>query len=142
MQSRPRQRRMRRASCGAANMAASVPVAPVDRQVLDRGGAHPPSCPAPRSRGGDGGAPDQADIIDNRLSLWKHVVMHTRTAHVAIYDTLADWEAGHLLAELRTGRFTRSPFSVVAVAESPGAVTTMGGLRLVPDAVIADLDPE
>ena len=63
------------------------------------------------------------------------------TAHVAIYDTLADWEVGHLLAELRTGRFTGKPFDVVTVAESTEPVTTMGGVRMMPDATLGDLDP-
>jgi putative intracellular protease/amidase len=63
------------------------------------------------------------------------------TAHVALYDTLADWEAGHLLAELRTGRFTGTPFEVITVAESLEPITTMGGVRVVPDALLADLDP-
>lgn len=63
------------------------------------------------------------------------------TAHIAIYETLADWEAGHLLAELRTGRFTGASFDVVTVAESLEPVTTMGGLRLLPDTLAADLDP-
>ena len=63
------------------------------------------------------------------------------TAHIAVYDTLADWEPGHLLAELRTGRFTGTPFDVVAVSETLEPVTTMGGLRLVPDMTLADLDP-
>lgn len=67
--------------------------------------------------------------------------MSIRTAHVAIYDTLADWEVGHLLAELRTGRFTGTPFDVVSVAESGKPVTTMGGMRMLPDAILADLDP-
>lgn len=67
--------------------------------------------------------------------------MPTATAHVAIYDTLADWEVGHLLAELRTGRFTGAPFDVVTVAESREPVTTMGGVRLIPDLLLADLDP-
>jgi putative intracellular protease/amidase len=62
-------------------------------------------------------------------------------AHVAVYDTMADWEVGHLLAELRTGRFTGTRFDVVSVAESRAPVTTMGGVRIVPDALIADLDP-
>jgi putative intracellular protease/amidase len=63
------------------------------------------------------------------------------TAHLAVYDTLADWEAGHLLAELRTGRFTGTPFDVVTVAEAAGPVTTMGGVRIVPDVLLADVDP-
>jgi putative intracellular protease/amidase len=63
------------------------------------------------------------------------------TAHVAVYDSLADWEPGHLLAELRTGRFTGTPFEVVTVAASREPVTTMGGIRIVPDIALAELDP-
>ena len=67
--------------------------------------------------------------------------MSNRTAHVALYDELADWEVGHLLAELRTGRFTGERFDVVTVAESLDPITTMGGVRMLPDALLADLDP-
>jgi putative intracellular protease/amidase len=67
--------------------------------------------------------------------------MNTGTVHVGIYDTLADWEVGHLLVELRTGRFTGTRFEDVAVAESREPVTTMGGIHMVPDALLADLDP-
>ena len=65
----------------------------------------------------------------------------TRTAHLALYDTLADWEVGHLLAELHSGRFTGTRFEVVTVAESRDPITTMGGVRMVPDALLADLEP-
>jgi putative intracellular protease/amidase len=64
-----------------------------------------------------------------------------RTAHLGLYDTLADWEVGHLLAELRSGRFTGVQFDIVAVAESLEPITTMGGVRMVPDALITELDP-
>lgn len=67
--------------------------------------------------------------------------MSTRTAHLAIYDGLAEMEVGHLLAELRTGRFTGTPFDVVTVAEAGEPVTTMGGVRVLPDMLLADLDP-
>jgi putative intracellular protease/amidase len=67
--------------------------------------------------------------------------MNTRTAHLALYDTLADWEAGHLLAELHTGRFTGTTFDVVTVAESGDPITTMGGVRMVPDMLLAELEP-
>lgn len=63
------------------------------------------------------------------------------TAHVAVYDTLADWEVGHLLVELRSGRFTGAPWQVVTVAESSQPITTMGGLRILPDALLDDVDP-
>jgi putative intracellular protease/amidase len=67
--------------------------------------------------------------------------MSNRTVHIAVYDGLADAEVGHLLAELHTGRFTGTPFDVVTVAESRDPVTTMGGIRIVPDALLADLEP-
>ena len=68
--------------------------------------------------------------------------MKTHTAHLGIYDTLADWEVGHLIAELRTGRFTGTPWNIVTVAESREPITTMGGLRILPDLLLEDLDPD
>jgi putative intracellular protease/amidase len=68
-------------------------------------------------------------------------MLSMNTVHIAIYETLADWEPGHLLAELRTGRFTGTRFDVVTVAESVDPVTTMGGVRILPDMLLADLDP-
>jgi putative intracellular protease/amidase len=67
--------------------------------------------------------------------------MNEHTAHLALYDSLADWEVGHLLVELHTGRFTGTRFEVVTVAETLDPVTTMGGVRMLPDLALADLDP-
>jgi putative intracellular protease/amidase len=67
--------------------------------------------------------------------------MENRTAHLALYDTLAEMEVGHLLAELHTGRFTGTGFTVVTVGESPEPITTMGGIRVMPDVLITELDP-
>lgn len=64
-----------------------------------------------------------------------------RVAHLAVYDTVADWEYGHLIVELRTGRFTGVPYQIRTVAESLDPVTTMGGLRVTPDLVLAELHP-
>ena len=67
--------------------------------------------------------------------------MSTSVAHLGLYDTLADWEVGYLLVELRTGRFTGRPWNIVTVAESREPITTMGGLRIMPDMILDDLDP-
>lgn len=69
--------------------------------------------------------------------------MSTRTVHVAVFDTLADWEIGHLTAHLRNGQFQLAPGSIeiVTVGLTTEPVTTMGGLRVVPDLALADLDP-
>jgi putative intracellular protease/amidase len=50
-------------------------------------------------------------------------------------------EVGHLLAELRTGRLTGTPWNIVTVGESREPLTTMGGLRILPDSLLEDLDP-
>jgi putative intracellular protease/amidase len=67
--------------------------------------------------------------------------MTNSVAHLALYDTLADWEVGYLLAELRTGRFTGSSWKIVTVSESHEPITTMGGVRIMPDMILNDLDP-
>ncbi len=66
----------------------------------------------------------------------------TRTAYLAVYDTLADWEFGYLIAELRSGRFTGTPYQVTTVAASLEPVTTMGGLRVLPDTLLDTASPE
>ena len=63
-----------------------------------------------------------------------------RTAHLGVYDTLTDSEVGHLLVELHTGRFTGTRFDVITVAEANQPITTMGGVTIVPDMLLADLD--
>jgi putative intracellular protease/amidase len=65
----------------------------------------------------------------------------TNPVHVAVYDTFADWEIGYLTVELRTGRFTGRPFEIVTVGSSTEPITTMGGLRILPDQTLAELDP-
>jgi putative intracellular protease/amidase len=65
------------------------------------------------------------------------------TVHLAIYDGLADWEVGFATAHINSGDWQREPgrFHMVAVGEGPDPVTTMGGLTLVPDMALPDLDP-
>jgi putative intracellular protease/amidase len=67
--------------------------------------------------------------------------MSALTAHLAVYETLADSEVGHLLTELHSGRFTGRPFEIVTVAESLDPIRTMGGIRIVPDALLTGLEP-
>jgi putative intracellular protease/amidase len=67
--------------------------------------------------------------------------MGTGTAHLAVYDGFTDSEVGHLTVELNTGRFTATGFELVTVGQSPDPVTSMGGIRTLPDALLADLDP-
>jgi putative intracellular protease/amidase len=67
--------------------------------------------------------------------------MSNRRAHLALYIGAAEMEVGHLLAELHTGRFTGTGFDLVTVAESHEPIASMGGVRMVPDALLAELEP-
>ena len=66
------------------------------------------------------------------------------TVHLAVYDTMADWETGHAIAHINSQHWQRSPgrFRVQTVAETPEPITTMGGVRIVPDLTLAELEPE
>ncbi|MFE3446877.1 DJ-1/PfpI family protein [Nocardia sp. NPDC059180] len=67
-----------------------------------------------------------------------------KTVHVAAYDLLADWEVGAAIAHINHNvNLQREPgsFQVRTVGPSAEAVTTMGGMRVVPEMALADLDP-
>ena len=63
--------------------------------------------------------------------------MTSTTVHLAVYDTFADWETGHITAHL-----TQNGFTVRTVGPTTGPVTTMGGVRIQPDLALGELDPE
>jgi putative intracellular protease/amidase len=68
--------------------------------------------------------------------------MHT--LYLYILDTLADYEPGHVMAELRSGRYLKDPtlgFSVVLCGSTLDPITTMGGLHLTPEVLIRDIQP-
>jgi putative intracellular protease/amidase len=69
--------------------------------------------------------------------------LDTRTVHVAVYDTMADWEVGHAVAHINNGAWQRRPGSVrvATLAAGPEPVTTAGGVRILPDATLAEVDP-
>jgi putative intracellular protease/amidase len=70
--------------------------------------------------------------------------MSTKHVHVAVFDTLADWELGYATSHIQRADWQREPgrYDVVTVGPSTAPVTTMGGLRIVPDLALADLRPE
>lgn len=64
------------------------------------------------------------------------------TIYVYILDTLADWELGHVTAELKSGRFFKEDAPAVSlktVSYSKDPVRTMGGMTIVPDCLIDDI---
>lgn len=63
--------------------------------------------------------------------------MTSRTVHLAVYDTFADWETGYATAHLAQNGCT-----VRTVGATREPVTTMGGLRIQPDLSLDELRPQ
>lgn len=69
--------------------------------------------------------------------------MAQQTVHLFVFDSLADWEASYAIAGINrpatpeaAGRYR---VRTVGVTREP--VTTMGGLRLLPDLALEELEP-
>jgi putative intracellular protease/amidase len=69
----------------------------------------------------------------------------TRTVYLYVFDTLADWEPAFALAELRSGRYFKDQtltYDVKTVGLTKNPVTTMGGIRILPDLTVAEINAE
>ncbi|WP_424359391.1 type 1 glutamine amidotransferase family protein [Methanocella sp. MCL-LM] len=62
--------------------------------------------------------------------------------YLYVLDTMADWEPALLLAELRSGRYFKAKalkYNVATVGLTRNPVTTMGGVKVIPDLTLAEL---
>lgn len=65
-----------------------------------------------------------------------------KTVYVYVMDTMADWETGWCLAEVNSKRFFKknaAEISVKTVSLSKKPVKSMGGLTIVPDLAVSDI---
>lgn len=63
------------------------------------------------------------------------------TVYVYVFDTMADWEIGYLTAELNSGRYFKkglSPAKIVTLGVEKTPITTMGGLKILPDITLEE----
>ena len=69
--------------------------------------------------------------------------MNGRLVHLFVFDTMADWEASFAIAAINNPQFQRLPgrYRVVTVGATLEPVTTMGGLRILPEVSLADVSP-
>lgn len=67
----------------------------------------------------------------------------TETVHTAVYDSLADWEVGLATAHINNGKWHREPgrYRTMTVGPTRDGVTTMAGVRVVPDIALDELRP-
>jgi putative intracellular protease/amidase len=82
----------------------------------------------------------------------------SRTVHLFVFDTMADWEAAYAVAAINNPRFGSAPnsgprradsgsvgdvrYRVATVAATLAPVTTMGGVRIEPDITIDCVSPD
>lgn len=64
--------------------------------------------------------------------------MTSRAVHVLVFDGFADWEPAYALAELRRA----GSRTVVVIGFNDDSVTSMGGLSVAPEQVLADVRAE
>jgi putative intracellular protease/amidase len=72
-------------------------------------------------------------------------IMSENTIVMYILNTMADWEWGYTTAELKTGRFFKKgipAFNIKTVSLSKEPITTMGGLRIIPDLSIDEINAQ
>jgi putative intracellular protease/amidase len=69
--------------------------------------------------------------------------MEQRTVHLFVFDTLSDWEPGYAIAGLNNPAFQSHPgrYRVKTVGVTTTPVTTIGGMRILPDMALHDLEP-
>lgn len=61
-------------------------------------------------------------------------VMKKAIVHLFVFDTMSDWEYGHLAAGINNPQFQKLPgkFKLKTVSLSDKPVVSMGGLRVTP----------
>jgi putative intracellular protease/amidase len=69
----------------------------------------------------------------------------SKKAYLYVFEGMADWEYGYLIAELNSGRYFSdrgTKLEVRSVAAGPDPVRTMGALHILPDALLDELEPD
>lgn len=70
-------------------------------------------------------------------------MMTTHTVHLFVFDTLADWEASFAIAGLNRPFVPEAPrYAVRTVGMTNAPVCTMGGITILPDLTLDQLDPK
>ncbi|MEG2786331.1 MAG: type 1 glutamine amidotransferase family protein [Romboutsia sp.] len=62
--------------------------------------------------------------------------MKNKKVYLYVFNTMSDWEVAYLTVELNTGRFFKKglePLKVITVGVNKNPITTMGGLKILPE---------
>lgn len=69
--------------------------------------------------------------------------MEQRIVHLFVFDTLSDWEPAYAVAGINTPRFQNNPglYRIRTVGLTREPVLTIGGVTILPDMALAELEP-
>ncbi len=69
--------------------------------------------------------------------------MQKQTVHLFVFNTLSDWEPGYAVAGINNPVFQVRPgnYSVKTVGLTKDPVTSLGGITILPDMTLDELDP-
>ena len=70
--------------------------------------------------------------------------MSGRDVHLFVFDAMADWEAAFAIAGINNPQFQREPgrYRVVAAGLTREPIATMGGMRILPETTLSEIDPD
>jgi putative intracellular protease/amidase len=70
--------------------------------------------------------------------------MKTRDVYVYVFDSLADWEVGYAIAQINQPEYQSRPgqYRVRSVGQSREPVRTLGGLTILPDVTLDEIEPK
>lgn len=70
--------------------------------------------------------------------------MVDRNVYLFVFDTMADWEASFAIAGINNPRFQQNPgrYRVVTVGPTREPVTTIGGMRILPQISLSEIEPD
>lgn len=71
--------------------------------------------------------------------------MNRKKVYLYVFNTMSDWEIGYLTAELNSGRYFKKglqPLTVVTVGCDRNPITTMGGLKVIPEITLEECSLE
>jgi putative intracellular protease/amidase len=69
--------------------------------------------------------------------------MSVRNVHLFVFDSMADWEAAFAIAGINNPQFQRERgrYRVVTAGLTREPITTMGGVRILPETTLSEIDP-
>jgi putative intracellular protease/amidase len=68
-----------------------------------------------------------------------------KIAYFYVFDTMADWEAGYVIAELNSGRYFKNgsaKYAVKTIGINAEPIVTMGGVHILPDITVDEFRPD